>query len=92
MSAMLLSDEIRQTREEVKAMRLFAVIAPAITKPKLLQRLNTFIELAELLEDDLHLARIKMGEEQAYPDEATILRFPTRIVLVPRSDDGGDAA
>lgn len=91
MAENLLSDHLKVTRDSLKARGLFGLFLTPCAVRSFAKRFNTFIALAEELEDDLQLTRLKLGAE-AFPPSATILRFPTRIVLVPRPDDGGDAA
>ncbi|MEY9717884.1 hypothetical protein ABIA22_000374 [Sinorhizobium fredii] len=87
----LLSDHLKATRDSLKIRGVFGLFLVPCAVRSLVKRFNTFIALAEELEDDLHLARLKLGAE-TFPSSAMILRFPTRIVIVPRPDDGGDAA
>lgn len=87
----LLSDHLKATRDSIKVRGMFGLFLMPCAVRSFVKRFNTFIALAEDLEDDLHLARLKLGAE-SFPSSATILRFPTRIVLVPRAEDGGDVA
>ncbi|RVG08833.1 hypothetical protein CN234_16915 [Sinorhizobium meliloti] len=87
----LLSDHLKATRDSLKVRGMFGLFLRPSAVRSFVKRFNTFIALAEELEDDLHLARLKAGAE-SYPSSATIMRFPTRIVLVPRADERGELA
>lgn len=86
-----LSDLLKSTRASLQGrmgLRLF--LRPCEVR-NLVKRFNTFVALAEDLEDDLHLRELRDLRDQAQRD-GTVVRFPGRTIVLPGPGDGGDAA
>ncbi|MBB3963519.1 hypothetical protein [Rhizobium metallidurans] len=88
----LLSDHLKAIRDTLKSRRSCGLFMLPCLLAKFIKRFNTLIALAEEQEAELRLAKARALEFDDLPQGATILRFPRRLVIISRSDDGGDAA
>ncbi|WP_160012495.1 hypothetical protein [Rhizobium sp. 18055] len=88
----LLSDHLKVTRDALQNRSAFGLFMMPIVAASFIRRFNTFVALAEEQEEELRLAKTRRLDLDSLPEGATILRFPRRLVVISRSDDGGDAA
>lgn len=82
-----LSDNLKATRASLQGragLRLF--LRPCEVR-NLIKRFNTFIALAEDLEDDLHLAELRDLRDQAHKG-AVVVRGPGLTLVARRPGDG----
>lgn len=88
----LLSDHLKATRDALQRRSAFGLIMMPIAAATFIRRFNTFVALAEEQEEELRLVNRRAVDIDSLPAEATIIRFPRRLVLVTCVNDGGDAA
>ncbi|MFD1330229.1 hypothetical protein [Mycoplana ramosa] len=79
-----LSDHLKATRDKLKSRERFGLFLTPCGIRKLVKRFNTFVALAEELEDELHLQELRA--HAARRQSAEIVPFPGP------PDDGGHAA
>ncbi len=81
-----LSDALKETRSVLRGRaRLRLFMLPCEVR-RLVSELNTFVALAEDLEDDLHLAELRERRDRAL-GSSRVVRFPM-ATLVVAPDDG----
>ncbi|MCB5204222.1 hypothetical protein LH464_17285 [Neorhizobium sp. T786] len=84
----LLSDHLRATREGLRRKQTCGLFLLPFALGSLIRRINTLIALAEQQEEELRLAKSQSFElDDLAEGGTTILRFPTRIVFVPGSNN-----
>lgn len=83
-----LSDELKATRDALLQRGRFGLFFSPRGILKLARRVNTFVALAEDLEDELHLAELRAIRDAGLSG-ATVLPFPGRSLVFPT---GGDAS
>lgn len=88
----LLSDHLKAVRGVFVSRRGCGLFMLPCALAKLIKRFNTLVALAEEQEEELRLAKARAFDFDDLPQGATILRFPRRLVIISRPDDGGDAA
>lgn len=86
----LLSDHLKVTRDHLKLRKSVGLFMMPGRLSKLIQRFNTLIAMAENQEEELRLALTQRDLDEL--PNATILRFPRRLVIVTSPRNGGDAA
>lgn len=93
----LLSDHLRATRDALREKGTIGLFFLPGRFGSLLKRFNTLIRLAENQEEELRIAlanndtALTRRDVETLPT-GTILRFPTRLVIVTSAGNGGDAA
>lgn len=81
-----LSDQLKAERNLLRQRGRFGLFLMPCGIRRLVTRFNTFIALAEELEDDLHLAELRELRDQAQAG-ARVLRLPGFTFVTTRTDD-----
>ena len=85
-----LSDLLKTTRASLQGRSGLSLFLRPCEVRNLVKRFNTFVAMAEDLEDDLHLRELRDHRDRAHTG-GVVVGFPGVSVIVTRQHEGGDA-